>query len=72
MKTNELAIKTSELILFKTYQGLPLEKCEYQEIMDFFRELWNYLIDMLLKVFESIQSCLENVDWNQFKGVGGI
>ena len=63
MQQNELVIRTYEIILFGTFQGLPVEQCEYKEVMDFFKELYEYLVELVKNVMEVIVEAFKNVAW---------
>lgn len=58
MNQNQLAIRTSEIILYGTFEGMPIEQCEYKEVMDFFNELWNYMKELAARAMEAIVEML--------------
>lgn len=61
MQGNELAINLSEIILFRTFQGMPLEQCEYKELMDFFNELWIHIMELAARAMETIAQMIKNL-----------
>jgi hypothetical protein len=63
---NKLALITYELVNFGTYRGLPLEQAEYKELVDFFKELWEYLLELAQKACDALVRGLKmlNMQWN--------
>lgn len=41
--------------------GLPLEECEYKEILDFYMELWEYIMNLAAKAMETIAQMIKNL-----------
>lgn len=59
MQQNELVLRTWELVHYGTFNGLPLEECEYKEILDFYMELWEYIMNLAAKAMETIAQMIE-------------
>lgn len=68
MKINELAIRTYELLYFKSFNGIPLEQCDYDEVMEFIKELYNWLLEFVKRamtaIAEAFKNILVNYRWN--------